>query len=87
MITNNTKTSNRERYIKAYLITKAKRYTNLQIKEAKAAGDTQKVAELKKQLKTTHQENVQQKKKDKKELKGAKKELRQDKKAAKHTRS
>ncbi len=36
MITNNTKTSNRERYIKAYLITKAKRYTTLQIKEAKA---------------------------------------------------
>lgn len=56
-----------------------------QIKDARAAGDTQKVAELKAQLKATHHENVQQRKQDKQELKSAKKQLHQDKKAARQT--
>ena len=57
-----------------------------QIKQAKAAGDKQKVAELEKQLKTTHQANVQQRKEDKKGLQGAKKELRKDTKVARGTK-
>lgn len=57
-----------------------------QIKEARKAGDTEKVKELRSQLKTTHQENVKQMKQDKKELHGAKKELWKDRKAAHTTR-
>ncbi|MFA5168524.1 MAG: hypothetical protein WC530_08345 [Candidatus Omnitrophota bacterium] len=53
-----------------------------QIRDATAAGDTQKAAELKAQLKTTHHENVQQKKQDKKNLRSTKKQLYQDRKAA-----
>lgn len=53
-----------------------------QIREAQAAGDQAKVKELRAQLKSTHQENVAQKKKDKNELKTAKKELRTDRKTA-----
>lgn len=57
-----------------------------QIQAAQAAGDTQKVSELRSQLKTTHKENVQERKQDKKDLRTAKKELRQDRKAARQSR-
>lgn len=56
-----------------------------QIKAAKESGDKAKAKELRAQLKTTHQENVQQMKTDKASLHAAKKEYRQDKKAA-HSR-
>lgn len=51
-----------------------------QIKDAKLAGDTEKAKELRAQLKTTHQGNVQQMKEDKSVLRTAKKEVREDKK-------
>ena len=51
-----------------------------QIETAKLAGDTAKVKELRAQLRTTHHENVQQKKEDKGTLKVAKKEVVADKK-------
>jgi alpha-acetolactate decarboxylase len=57
-----------------------------QIQEARKAGDKAKVKELQGQLKTTHKENVQEKKQDKKELQSAKKELRKDKRAARSAR-
>ena len=53
-----------------------------QIKAAKAAGDTQKAAALKAQLKTLHKQNVAQRKSDKAGLKEARKELRSDKRKA-----
>ena len=51
-----------------------------QIKEAKLAGDKEKVKELRAQLKAVHQENVQKMKEDKKSVQVAKKEVRKDKK-------
>ena len=52
-----------------------------QIQDAIAAGDTQKAQELKAKLRSIHQENVQQKQQDKKEIRDARQELQQDKKA------
>ena len=58
-----------------------------QIREAKAAGDTAKVESLKAQLKATHQENISEKKSDRKEIGEARKELNRDKKAARFDRA
>ena len=54
-----------------------------QLKDAKLAGDTAKVKELRAQLKTMHEKNVSQMHQDNKDLNSAKKELLQDKKEAK----
>lgn len=53
-----------------------------QIKDAVASGDMATANQLKAQLKSTHQENVQEKKQDIQNLKAQKKELRQDTKGA-----
>ena len=53
-----------------------------QIKQALKSGDTQTAESLKAQLKTMHQENIQQKEQDKKDLKAARQEMRSDKKEA-----
>jgi hypothetical protein len=57
-----------------------------QIRAARASGDTAKVKELQSQLKTTHKENVQERRQDKKEMHGAKKELKKDRHAARVTK-
>ncbi|MFA5143322.1 MAG: hypothetical protein WC522_04035 [Candidatus Omnitrophota bacterium] len=54
-----------------------------QIKTARESGDAEKAGELKEQLIETHKSNVAEKREDKQALHAAKKELRQDKKAAK----
>lgn len=53
-----------------------------QIRDARQSGDTETAEQLKDQLKTTHQENVGQRKTDKKELKAAKKEMKMARKGA-----
>lgn len=57
-----------------------------QIRDAKKAGDNEKVKELRAQLKTKHQENVRQMRQDKKQLNATKKELKKDRKAKRHSR-
>lgn len=63
-----------------------------QIETAKLAGDTAKVKELRAQLRATHHENVQQKKEnkatlraDKKEVIGDKKQIHQERRAARRS--
>lgn len=53
-----------------------------EIKGAVTSGDKAKAKELREQLKTVHQENVQGMRQDKKDLGAVKKELRKDRKAA-----
>jgi hypothetical protein len=53
-----------------------------QVVPTHCTGDAAKAESLKAQLKTTHQENIAQRKQDKSELKTAKKELRTDRKEA-----
>ena len=57
-----------------------------QIRAARKAGDTAKVKDLETQLKTLHKSNVQEKQEDKKDLGDAKKELKQDRRAARATK-
>ena len=54
-----------------------------EIKEARQVGDIEKANALKEGLKTTHQENVAERKQDKKTLHKARQEMRHDVKAAK----
>ncbi|MFA6600744.1 MAG: hypothetical protein WC352_00350 [Candidatus Omnitrophota bacterium] len=53
-----------------------------QIKAARASGDKEKAKSLEDQLKAMHQENVAQRKQDKQDIKTARQELNQDRKAA-----
>ena len=55
-----------------------------QINQAIKSGDFKTAGSLTQQLKSTHHENVQQKHQDMKELRAAKKEFRQDVKAARN---
>jgi len=57
-----------------------------QIKTAVQSGDKTTAQQLRESLKTTHQENVQQRKDDKSTMKTARQDLRADRKIARQTR-
>jgi hypothetical protein len=57
-----------------------------QIKDAKKSGDTEKAKSLRSELRTTHQQNVAERRQDVKDVHAQRKELKQDRRAARQER-